>query len=425
MNKKIKQTALPKVRFPTFQNAQEWAAVKIGDRDFATLHKGKGLSKSEISPGGKTPCIRYGELYTYYSELITDVQSRTNVPESNLFLSRREDVIIPASGETKIDIATASCVLEDGVALGSDLNVIRSQHNGGFLSYYLNGQLRNKIAEVAQGNAVVHLYPSQLEKLELFLPTREEQNTISSCLSLVDDLIKLENQKLVSLQKYKKGLLQNLFPSLNEKTPRHRFPEFRNNPAWDEKPLWKVASRINKKNKSGSVKRVLTNSAAYGVLDQRDYFDKDIANKNNLNGYTVVEFGDFVYNPRISSIAPVGPISRNRVSKGVMSPLYTVFRFNEDVLDFYEQYFKSFHWHAYLHQISNKGARHDRINVTINEFMEMPLPWPSSDERQKVASFLFSADQLMLICNKKIKMLVKHKKGLMQNLFPSPDEVIG
>ncbi|MCK7461021.1 MAG: hypothetical protein MZU84_02610 [Sphingobacterium sp.] len=91
----------------------------------------------------------------------------TNLPSKELFLSIQGDVVIPASGETKIDIATAACVMHNDVALGGDLNVIRSKLNGAFLSYFLNGALRFEIAKVAQGDTVVHLYKNQLELLKL------------------------------------------------------------------------------------------------------------------------------------------------------------------------------------------------------------------------------------------------------------------
>ncbi len=139
----------PRFRFPEFRNAPAWEEKNLGD--IASFYKGKGISKSEIDQNGKQPCIRYGELYTRYGEVIESVYSRTNVSASDLFLSRKNDVIIPASGETKLDIAKASCVVCDDVALGGDLNVIRTSHNGIFLSYYLNGPKKLDIAKVAQG----------------------------------------------------------------------------------------------------------------------------------------------------------------------------------------------------------------------------------------------------------------------------------
>jgi type I restriction enzyme S subunit len=206
--------------------------------------------------------------------------------------------------------------------------------------------------------------------------------------------------------------------------PKLRFPEFHDALEWEVQPLNKLAKRMNLKNKDGELKRVLTNSAINGVVDQRDYFDKDIANKSNLNGYFIVDEGDYVYNPRISNIAPVGPISKNKIGVGIMSPLYTVFRFKRNSNEFYEQYFKSTQWHHYLKKISNSGARHDRISITNDEFMGMPLPNPKPEEQQKIADCLSSVDELIAAEGQKLKALQEHKKGLMQQLFPAEGETL-
>jgi type I restriction enzyme S subunit len=210
----------------------------------------------------------------------------------------------------------------------------------------------------------------------------------------------------------------------SELKPRLRFPEFRDAEEWEEKKLKRLAKRITLKNVEGKETRVLTNSAEYGVVNQRDYFDKDIANKGNLDGYFIVEQGDYVYNPRISTIAPVGPISKNNIGTGVMSPLYTVFRFKNSNNTFYEHYFKSTQWHQYLRQVSNSGARHDRMSITNDDFMDMPLPAPPPEEQQKIADCLSSIDELITAQAQKLDALKAHKKGLMQQLFPAEGETL-
>jgi type I restriction enzyme S subunit len=204
--------------------------------------------------------------------------------------------------------------------------------------------------------------------------------------------------------------------------PKLRFPEFRDMAEWEEVPLERVAERLTTKNLDGSVARVLTNSAEHGVLDQRDYFEKDIANAGNIDGYYIVDLGDFVYNPRISTLAPVGPISRNNIGKGVMSPLYTVFRFTDENTDFYQCYFKSASWHSYLRRVSSMGARHDRMSITTGDFMVMPVPIPPVKEQQKIADCLDSLDGLIAAAGRKLEALKAHKKGLMQQIFPQPGQ---
>ena len=214
-------------------------------------------------------------------------------------------------------------------------------------------------------------------------------------------------------------------PEKKQKTPcvpRLRFSEFQDAGEWEVRPLRKLATRRTERNRDGKLKCVLTNSAEHGVVDQRDYFDKDIANRGNLGNYFVVDKGDFVYNPRISSFAPVGPISRNTVAKGVMSPLYTVFRFKQSDTSFYAHYFKSSAWYSYMRKVGSTGARHDRMAISNDDFMAMPLPIPPPKEQQKIADCLSSLDEVIEAQSKKIEALKTHKKGLMQNLFPREGE---
>ncbi len=205
---------VPKCRFKEFEKDGDWAEKSLDE--VATILKGKGISKADIVEDGDLPCIRYGELYTHYNETIRTVKSYTNSNSEDLVLSKANDVIIPASGETQIDIATASCVLESGIALGGDLNIIRSKINGVFLSYYLNNAKKHDIAQMAQGIAVVHLYPNQLKTLELQIPNPKEQQKIASCLSALEEIITMLTEKIEQFKQHKKGLMQGLFPKMSE-----------------------------------------------------------------------------------------------------------------------------------------------------------------------------------------------------------------
>jgi len=204
--------------------------------------------------------------------------------------------------------------------------------------------------------------------------------------------------------------------------PKRRFPEFKEAGEWESVPLSRLAARTKQKNRDEKIARVLTNSAEFGVIDQRDFFDKDIATQGNLDSYFVVELGSYVYNPRISATAPVGPISKNKIGTGVMSPLYTVFKFKDESNDFYEHYFKTTGWHGYMRQASSTGARHDRMAISSEDFMAMPLPISTAKEQQKIADCLSSLDELIAAQGRKVEALKTHKKGLMQQLFPRAGE---
>lgn len=201
--------------------------------------------------------------------------------------------------------------------------------------------------------------------------------------------------------------------------PALRFPEFQNDGEWKRCKLSDIAIRKGKKNTAGVELPVYTNSATSGVINQEEYFDREIVTKDNLVNYGIIEPNDFVYNPRVSVAAPVGPISRNKLSRGIMSPLYLIFGFNSGDINFFEHYFKGNSWHNYLSAKANYGARFDRINIGTKEFMDMPVPYPSLVEQKKIADSLSTLDNYIDAVKRKLNLLKGHKKGLMQCLFPA------
>lgn len=203
------------MRFSEFSG--EWKKYFI--RDIAEVTKGAGISKEQRSLFG-TPCILYGELYTTYkSEVINDVQSKTDIDAKNLVRSKENDVIIPSSGETAIDISTARCVPYDDVLLGGDLNIIRLyQNDGRFLSYQLNGVRKLDIARVAQGSSVIHLYGESIKSLSVSLPALKEQQKIVSLLSLIDERIATQNKIIEEYKKLKNALAELFFAKSIEYT---------------------------------------------------------------------------------------------------------------------------------------------------------------------------------------------------------------
>ena len=191
------------MRFPEFSG--EWEETTLGK--ISEITKGSGISKDQLSEQG-SPCILYGELYTKYkSEVIGVVYSRTELESSSLVKSKANDVIIPCSGETAIDISTARCVPFNNILLGGDLNIIRLKHDdGGFFAYQLNGARKKDIARVAQGVSVVHLYGENLKHIRVYHPVIEEQKKITRLLSLIDERIAIQNKIIEKLESLIKGI---------------------------------------------------------------------------------------------------------------------------------------------------------------------------------------------------------------------------
>ena len=211
INNEQNKLNVPHLRFPEFQG--EWEKCKLGD--IATLTKGSGISKDQRSATG-TPCILYGELYTTYnSEVIDYVVSRTDISDKNLVRSCANDIIIPSSGETAIDISTARCVLSPDVLLGGDLNIIRLKDGDGrFFSYQLNGVRKHDIAKIAQGVSVVHLYGESIKGLTVSFPSNKEQQKISTLLSLIDERIATQSKLIEKLESLIKGISSRIFASI-------------------------------------------------------------------------------------------------------------------------------------------------------------------------------------------------------------------
>ena len=207
INNEQKKLNVPNLRFPEFQG--EWKEERLAD--IADLYKGTGISKDQLSDDGE-PCILYGELYTKYkSETIREVISKTNIDNTKLVRSKANDVIIPCSGETAEDIATARCVLNGNILLGGDLNIIRlHRYDGTFMSYQLNGRRKYDIAKVAQGVSVVHLYGEHLKGVKTINPCLEEQKKIASLLALLDERITTQNKIIDKLQSLIKGISQKI-----------------------------------------------------------------------------------------------------------------------------------------------------------------------------------------------------------------------
>ena len=207
-NEKSKREIFNKIYFNKSKTG--WNISKLDE--LGKFYKGNSISKSDISSKGKK-CILYGELYTKYAEVAYEIYSKTNIILENPIYSKKWDVLIPSSGETDVDISTATCVLEDGILLGGDLNIFRpylEKVNGEFLSYVINYAQKFEIAKYAQGVSIVHLYSEHLKKLVIEYPSIEEQLKIINVLNKINKENELLTQKKHAYENLRKGLMQKL-----------------------------------------------------------------------------------------------------------------------------------------------------------------------------------------------------------------------
>lgn len=255
-----------------------------------------------------------------------------------------------------------------------------------------------------------------MKNINLPVPSYEEQFKVGEYIEQIEHLITLHQRKLNKLKKVKKSMLEKMFPQNGEKKPQIRFCGF--NSTWEQRKLGNIASKVKIKNNGMTYTETFTNSAEQGIISQRDYFDHDVSNAENIDGYYIVENNDFVYNPRISSSAPVGPINRNTLGRtGVMSPLYTVFRISDNDYVYMEWLFKSNSWHKFMFLNGDSGARADRFSIKDSIFFDMPIPVPCIEEQKQVGEYFSKLDNLITLHQRKLEKLKKMKKAMLEKMF--------
>ncbi len=401
--------ATPKLRFKEFDG--DWSLItlnqlstKIGDGIHATpkydesgtipFINGNNLVNGKVVINENTKRIS-NEEFQKYNQVLSD---RT------LFLS--------INGT----IGNLAFYKNEKVLLGKSVCFINLKNGLDKKFIYLllqSPQLTKTLNSELTGTTIKNLSLATVRNSEFYCPIEAEQTKIASFLSNVDEKISQLTQKHALLSQYKQGMMQKLF----SQQLRFKADDGSEFGEWEDKPLNEIASKRSGKNKDGSISEVLTNSATQGIIKQSDYFEREIVTESNLNGYYIVNLDDFVYNPRISVHAPVGPIKRNKKCLGVMSPLYTVFTVSEGNLAYLEYFFDSNFWHDYVKGVANSGARHDRMNITNKDFFDMPIFYPCLEEQTKIANFLSSIDQKIEVVAQQIEQAKTWKKGLLQQMF--------
>lgn len=297
---------------------------------------------------------------------------------------------------------------------------LRPQCDSAFLLARLQEEgFINKVLERSTGTSYPSINSKDLSRISLTIPQDiEEQSVIGSLFRTLDDLLASYKDNLTNYQSLKATMLSKMFPKAGQSVPEIRLDGFEGE--WKEVQLSDICKKVIEKNKDNDFNETFTNSAEFGIINQRDFFDKDISNEKSLNTYYVVRSNDFVYNPRISNYAPVGPVKRNKLGRtGVMSPLYFVFRVvNSNIdLDFLETFFDTNIWHKFMKLNGDSGARSDRFAIKDSIFLKMPIVFPSITEQQAIGAYFSNLDKLISSYQEKISQLETLKKKLLQDMF--------
>ena len=381
------------MRFPEFSG--EWKETKL--EKIAEITKGSGISKDQLSEHG-SPCILYGELYTKYkSEIINEVYSRTELDSSLLVKSKANDVIIPCSGETAIDISTARCVPFNNILLGGDLNIIRLKNNdGGFFAYQLNGTRKKDIARVAQGVSVVHLYGENLKHIRVYHPAIEEQKKITRLLSLIDERIATQNKIIEDLKLLKSAIIHRCYSSQTNMIP-----------------LSELLKQCSDRNRSGSDLQVLSVSNKYGFIAQSDQFeDREVASDDTSN-YKVVKKGMFAYNPARINVGSIALYEMD--SNGIVSPMYVCFTTKSELLPSYLKYY--FASQTFKHEMYKRLEGSVRLCLTFEELCNIEIHLPSIEQQKNISKYISKIENNLSLVDSIFSKYQQQRRYLLSQMF--------
>lgn len=412
---------VPKLRFPEFREADAWEPTTIGA--LGRFYYGKSAPKWSLAEDAPTPCVRYGELYTKFGPVITETYSRTNTAPETLRFSKGGEILIPRVGEKPEDFGKCCAYLPlKGIAIGEMISVLETRQHPLFYTYYFRN-LHRQFAKVVEGQNVKNLYFAELEPLPIHRPSLPEQQKIAECLSSVDELMAAQARKVDALKTHKKGLMQQLFPREGETQPRLRFPEFQSTGVWKTR---KVSSLLIRSVSPVSVeseemyREIGIRSHGKGIFHKEPLLGKELGDKRVFH----VEENAFVLNivfaweqaVAVTSAAERGMIASHRF------PIYKPNECEADV-DFIKYFFLTNKGKELLGIASPGGAGRNKT-LGQKEFEKLEFLCPRKVEEQTaIARCLSSTDDLITTATQELDTLKTHKKGLMQQLFPSPEVI--
>jgi len=390
MKRKIKLELKPNLRFPEFLDEPEWEDKSICEAaDIIAGQSPKGSNYNDTGDGvpfyqGKT---EFGDIY-----INPPAKWTTQVTK----LAGKGDILMSVRAPVgALNIST------DTICIGRGLASIRPKQSKWFLYYCL---LRNQRLIIGNGGSVFDsISKDQIEKIELlFPPTFDEQQRIADCLTSLDELIAAHGRKLDALKAHKKGLMQRLFPRQGETQPRLRFPEFQDAGDWEAKPLSAALDYeqpgpfiVSSENYGASGTPVLTAGKTFilGYTDETNgLFDR----------LPVIIFDDFTAASQFVDF----PF---KVKSSAMK-----------ILSAREGYSLKFTFEG-MSLIGFDASQHKRY--WIAEFQHLKMPFPKETEQQRIADCFSSLDAMIAAQAERVDALKTHKKGLMQQLFPSSEEV--
>ncbi len=414
---------IPELRFPEFERTSLYRSYFF--KDIFLFSTGKNIKQSEASPEFEIPCIRYGELYYMYNEVIYEIINRTNLDKSELLFSEGDEILLPSAGEDTLDIGKASALTLENIAIGRTINILKplkeNFYSQIYVSYYINQKLRKKIATLAKGSSISNVYNSDLKRLEIFLPSLEEQNKIADFLTTIDKRINILQDKKADLDVYKKGVMQQIF----SQQIRFKDDEGKDFPDWEEKRLGEIGffqtSSIDKLSREDEEEVFLINYLnvyRHENINNETIkkFQKVTAKETQIQSCNLVK-GDILFTPSSETPLDIGHsvVIFEDLESAVFS--YHLMRYRPKIkLDIlYSHYFCNIQ--SVMKQLFRYATGSTRFTISAGNFSKVRISIPVIEEQKKIANFLSKIDIQIEKVERQIEDMQVYKKGLLQKMF--------
>ena len=394
----------PKLRFPGFD--EPWKVEKLSD--FAERVTRKNINNETSLPLTISSKDGLVDQISYFNKTVASKDM------SGYYLLKSGEYAYNKSYSIGYDFGSIKRLDRYDMGALSTLYICFAlkKHDSDFIKIYFDSlkwyrEIYMISAEGARNHGLLNVPTNEFFDTKHYIPQNTtEQRKIADFLIALDRRIAVQQSLVENLKKYKRGVMQSIFRQSSQD-------------GWTTVKLGTIFKKVSRRNTNGDIKNVITNSAEYGLIPQRDFFDKDIAVEGNTSNYYVIDEGDFVYNPRKSNTAPYGPFNRYILKeKGIISPLYTCLILQADINpDYLAWYFKSDAWHRYIYDNGSQGVRHDRVSMTDDLLMGIPVSVPNASIQCQIAKTLNGIESRLSAVQTEYDILIKQRNGFMQQLF--------
>ena len=420
------RTNVPEIRFAGFTDP--WEQRKLGDCfDFL---QNNTLSRADLNlESGSARNIHYGDILIKFGDCLGLGSDKLPFVDDESILSkyvnstlRVGDIIFADTAEDESAGKCVELVELPNEPVISGLHTIPARpkfpFGSGYLGHYLNAPAyHDQLLPLMQGIKVISVSKTALQDTQICFPSVSEQFAIGASLNALDFLITLHQRKHDKLVQLKKSMLDKMFPKPGETEPEIRFAGFTD--PWEQRKLGELARRVTRKNAEHESDLPLTISAQYGLVDQRTFFNSQVASKD-MSGYYLLRKGEFAYNKSTSTDSPWGAIKQLvKYDKGCVSTLYICFELLEADPDYLVAYYETNRWHKAVQLVAAEGARnHGLLNISPDDFFETQLTLPMDKAEQEcIGKYFSSLDNLITLHQRKLGLLRNTKKSLLDRMF--------